>query len=186
MASHPPTYMRRLARIAEILEPCLHISDYVLATPEVNPLETHNGLACRWFDRKTGQPAISVFIDQLDDVDKMLAGLRAQVTGEDYYEPGFASEVSGLGPGEYAFVRKFADSVAAIVEHCRVSVHPPDNYHDLAELIEPALEIGRSVGCSAYENDYVPSPVPDEWPIKNWGIGPGIEGFPPAAPGPPL
>jgi hypothetical protein len=187
MASHPPTYTQRLTRSSAILEPSLHVSEYVFATPDVNPMETHNGLACRWFDRKTGQPAISMFIDQIDDVDKTLAGLRAQVTGEDYYEPGFASEVSGLGPGEYAFVRKFAHSVTAIVGHCRVSVHPPDDYQDLAELIEPALEIGRSVGCSAYENDYVPSPLPDDWPIKNWGIAPGTEGFPPGVPpGPPL
>jgi hypothetical protein len=162
------TYTGRLARITEILEPCLHVSEYVLATPENNPLDRPNGLACRWFDRRTAQPTVSVFIDELEDVDRSLASLRDDVAGNGDIEPGSVTEV-------------------AIVGSCRIAVHPPDGYDDLARLVEPALEIGRTVGCSAYRNDFVPPPLPEEWPKANWGIGSRSPGFPPGVPpGPPL
>jgi hypothetical protein len=45
------------------------VSEYVLATPESNSLDRLNGLACRWFDRRTAQPTVSVFFDELEDVD---------------------------------------------------------------------------------------------------------------------
>jgi hypothetical protein len=182
MASDLATYTERLARISAILEPYLHVSQYVLATPDVNPTEAPNGLAVRWFDRQSGRPMVSVFIDQLPDIGEALAGLRAEVNGEEYYEPGSSSEVTGLGAGEFAFLQHYADSVTAIVGNCRISIHPPDEYQGLAPLVDAAVEIGREVGCTAYRNDFIPPPYPDEWPKANWGIGPGIPGFPPAAP----
>jgi hypothetical protein len=185
MASDLSTYTERLARISAILEPYLHLSQYVLATPDVNPTEAPNGLAGRWFDRQSGRPQVSVFIDQSTDIDGVLAGLRAEVTGEDYYEPGSSSEVSGLGDNEYAFLQHYADAVTAIVGNCRISVHPPTEHKDLAELVDPALEIGRTVGCSAYQNDFVPPSHPMSW--TSWGVGPGNPGIPPSVPpGPPL
>jgi hypothetical protein len=42
MTSDLRTYTGRLARITEILEPYLHVSEYVLATPESNPLDRLN------------------------------------------------------------------------------------------------------------------------------------------------
>ncbi len=187
MANDLPTYTQRVTRIAAILEPYLHVSRYVLATPDPNPVDAPNGLASRWFDQQTGRPEVSVFIDQLTNIENPLANLRARVTGEDYYEPGMASEITGLAPGEYAFLQHYANAVTAIVGNCRVSVHPPDTYGDLAGLVDPALEIGRTVGCSAYRNDFVPPPLPEEWRQANWGIGPGSPGFSPGVPpGPPL
>ncbi|MDT5182170.1 MAG: hypothetical protein QOJ20_477 [Mycobacterium sp.] len=181
------TYTGRLARITEILEPCLHVSEYVLATPENNPLDRPNGLACRWFDRRTAQPTVSVFIDELEDVDRSLASLRDDVAGNGDIEPGSVTEVAGSGHGEYVFLRHYVNAVTAIVGSCRIAVHPPDGYDDLARLVEPALEIGRTVGCSAYRNDFVPPPLPEEWPKANWGIGSRSPGFPPGVPpGPPL
>jgi hypothetical protein len=182
MASDLPTYTERLARISAILEPYLHLSQYVLATPEVNPTEAPNGLAGRWFDRQSGRPQVSVFIDQSTDIDGVLTGLRAEVTGEDYYEPGSSSEVAGLGDGEYAFLQHYADAVTAIVGNCRISVHPPAEYTDLAALVNPALEIGRKVGCSAYRNDFVTPPPPEAWTRLRWGVGPRSPGIPPSVP----
>ena len=85
MASDLPTYTERLARISAILEPYLQLSQYIQATPDVDPTEAPNGLAGRWFDPQSGRPQASVFVDQPTDVDAVLAGLRDEVTGEDYY-----------------------------------------------------------------------------------------------------
>ena len=187
MANDVPTYTDRVARISTILNPYLDVNQYVAATPDVNPTDAPNGLACRWFDRESGGPRVSVFIDELTDIDQALAGLRAEVTGEDYYEPGSTSEVAGLDADKHAFLQHYANAVTAIVGNCRIAVHPPDGYDDLARLVEPALEIGRTVGCSAYRNDFVPPPLPEEWPKANWGIGSRSPGFPPGVPpGPPL
>ena len=156
MTSDLRTYTGRLARITEILEPYLHVSEYVLATPESNPLDRLNGLACRWFDRRTAQPTVSVFIDELEDVDRPLASLR-----------------------EYVFLRHYVNALTAIVGNCQVSLSAPG---DLTALVVPALEVGRSVGCAAYLDDFARPPLPDEWRPTNWGVGPGIPGFPPGPP----
>jgi hypothetical protein len=179
MTSDLRTYTGRLARITEILEPCLHVSEYVLATPESNPLDRPNGLACRWFDRRSAQPTVSVFIDELEDVDRSLASLRDDVAGNGDFEPGSVTEVAGSGHGEYVFLRHYVNGLTAIVGNCRVSLSAPG---DLTDLVEPALEVARSVGCSAYLDDFVRPPFPDEWRGTNWGVGPGFPGFPPAAP----
>jgi hypothetical protein len=179
MTSDLRTYTGRLARITEVLEPCLHVSEYVLATPESNPLDRPNGLACRWFDRRTAQPTVSVFIDELEDVDRSLAILRDDVAGNGDFEPGSVTEVAGSGRGESVFVRHYVNTLTAIVGNCQVSLSAPG---DLTALVEPALEVARSVGCSAYLDDFVRPPLPDECRGTNWGVGPGIPGFPPAAP----
>jgi hypothetical protein len=179
MTSDLRTYTGRLARITEILEPYLHVSEYVLATPESNPLDRLNGLACRWFDRRTAQPTVSVFIDELEDVDRPLASLRDDVYGNGDLEPGSVTEVPGSGPGEYVFLRHYVNALTAIVGNCQVSLSAPG---DLTALVEPALEVGRSVGCAAYLDDFVRPPLPDEWRPTNWGVGPGIPGFPPGPP----
>jgi hypothetical protein len=36
--------------------PYLQLSQYIQATPDVNPTEAPNGLAGRWFDRQSGRP----------------------------------------------------------------------------------------------------------------------------------
>ena len=187
MATHLPTYTERLARISAIFEPYLQVSQYVLATPDVNPTDTPNGLAARWFDPQSGQPQVSVFIEECPDIHTVLAGLRAEVTGEDYYEAGSSSEVSELNDGEYAFLQHYADAVTVVVGSCRISVHPSDDYQDLTRLVDPALEIGHTVGCSAYQNDFVPPPLPEARTRPSWGVGPGSPGLPPSVPpGPPL
>jgi hypothetical protein len=179
MTSDLRTYAQRLARITEILEPHLHVSEYALATPESNPLDRPNGLACRWFDRRTAQPTVSVLIDELEDVDRPLASLRDDADGNGDLEPGSVTEVSGSGRGEYVFLRQYVNALTAIVGNCQVSLSAPG---DLRPSSSPALEVGRSVGCSAYLDDFVRPPLPDEWRRTNWGVGPGIPGFPPGPP----
>src|SRR5690242_5473622 len=136
------TYTQRKAHITALLQPYLDVSAYVFAPTEPNPTERPNGLACQWFDRTTGSPAVSVFIDELTDVDRALEGLREQVTGDGPYEPGMATELAGQAPGEYVFLMHNVPSVRGIIGNCQVAVYPPAGYRDLNELVEPALEIG--------------------------------------------
>jgi hypothetical protein len=185
MATELRTYTQRLTRITEILEPYLHVSQYVLATPESNPLDRPNGLACRWFDRNTGQPEVSVFVDELEDADGRLTSLREDTEGDGDHEPGSLTEVAESGPGEHVFLRHYANGVTAIVGRCQISLSAPHDFHDLAALVDPALEIGRAVGCSSYQDDFVAPTITDEWPQTNWGIGPDKPGFPPGVPPPP-
>jgi hypothetical protein len=161
-----------LARITEILDPYLHVSAYVLATPESNPLARLNGLACRWFDRSTAQPRVSVFIDEFEDADTRVASLREDAAGDGDHEQGSVTEVASAGRDEYVFVRHYVNALTAIVGDCQISLNAPHDFHDLATLAEPALEIGRIVGCSAYRNDFVPPSHTDEWPKANWGFAP--------------
>ncbi|WP_085254006.1 hypothetical protein [Mycobacterium saskatchewanense] len=52
---------------------------------------------------------------------------------------------------------------------------------DLSKLADVALDIGRSVGCSAYENDFTLPGVPESW--REQPMGWSVEGAPPCLPG---
>ena len=51
---------------------------------------------------------------------------------------------------------------------------------ELSELADVALDIGGSVGCSAYENDFTLPEFPEEW--RNQLVGWYTEGLPPYIP----
>ena len=181
MSAEFETYTQRQARIADILRPVLAVNN-LLPGPNGTDLDRVNALRCRWIDPGTGAPAVDVFIDAPVDLTDALTGLRAQVTGDNDYDPASATEVSCAAPGEYAFIRWQAHSVTAIVGGCRVQVYPPDGFEDLAALVEPALQIGRAVGCSPYRDDSAAAPLPAGTPRPRWGVGPGLPGIPPVQP----
>jgi hypothetical protein len=52
---------------------------------------------------------------------------------------------------------------------------------ELSKLADVALDIGRSVGCSAYQNDFTLPEFPEEW--RNQPVGRSAEGFAPYIPG---
>ena len=182
MSAELETYTQRLARIAAILQPVLSVGDF-LPGPNNTDEDRVNALRCAWIDPDTGLPAVDVFIDAPSDLVDTLAGLRDQVTGDDPYEPESATEVGSSSTGEYVFIRHLAHSVTAIVDQCRVQVYPPEGFEDLATLVEPALEIGRGVGCTPYRDDYTAPPLPADLPQPRWGEGPGLPGIPPVQPG---
>ncbi|MCG5432779.1 hypothetical protein LV457_10820, partial [Mycobacterium sp. MYCO198283] len=53
--------------------------------------------------------------------------------------------------------------VKVLVDHCRVDFAVVDREFPLATLIEPAIEIGRTIGCSPYEDDFVRPEYPERW-----------------------
>jgi hypothetical protein len=179
------TYTQRRAAIAAILEPYVQVSQMANTTGNTNPLDEDNGLACKWGDPETGMTWISVHLQSLDDVAAAVEGHRYHVGDyalrfEDSYNPVTAREEPSERDGEYIFVFDYVDSVRVIVGSCEVSVGVGVGIRgiNVADLIQPALEIGRTVGCSAYENDYVPPEIPDKWRSWTWGSPP----FPPFRP----
>ena len=92
-----------------------------------------------------------------------------------------AYEITGLQPGEYVFVLHYLATVTAIVGSCLTEIMPMGTGIDLSKLADVALDIGRAVGCSAYQNDFTLPDVPEEW--RNQPVGWYTEGFPPYIPG---
>jgi hypothetical protein len=177
------TYTQRRSAIATILEPYVQVSQMANTTGNTNPLDDENGLACKWGDPETGMTWISVYIKSLDDVAAAVAGHRYHVgdyalRSEDSYDPATAREEPSDRDGEYIFVFKYVDSLRVIVGNCEVYIGNDTRQVDVAELVQPALEIGRSVGCSPYENDYVQPEIPEKWRGRTWVAPP----FPPFRP----
>ncbi|OBG30042.1 hypothetical protein A5673_04115 [Mycobacterium sp. E3198] len=70
----------------------------------------------------------------------------------------------------------------AVVGDCVVEIMPLGTGIDLSSLADVALDIGRTVGCSAYQNDFTLPDVPEAW--RNQPRGWSTEGVPPYLPGP--
>ncbi|WP_052663013.1 hypothetical protein, partial [Mycobacterium tuberculosis] len=51
----------------------------------------------------------------------------------------------------------------AIVGDCVIHIMPMGTGVELSKLADLALDIGRSVGCSAYENDFTLPDIPTQW-----------------------
>jgi hypothetical protein len=180
------SYTQRRSRIAAILEPYLHVSRLANTTADPNPLEEDDGLACKWGDPETGLSVASVFIRSLSDVAAAVARHRNHVDNyqlrfEDSYLPASAREEASNRDGEYIFIFEYVDDISVIVGQCQVSIVTGGRIASVSDLVEPALEIGRTVGCSPYENDFVPPEIPDRWRQITWGSPP----FPPFRPPPP-
>jgi hypothetical protein len=72
--------------------------------------------------------------------------------------------------------------VTAVVDNCLVHIWQSGNGIELSKLAGVALDIGRTVGCSAYQNDFTLPQVPAEW--RNQPVGWSTEGLPPYMPRP--
>lgn len=99
-----------------------------------------------------------------------------------------AYEITGQREGEYVFVLNYLGHVRAVVGQCVVEIMPmaigresTSEVIDLSKLADVALDIGRTVGCSAYQNDFTLPHVPEEW--RNQPVGWYTEGLPPYIPG---
>ncbi len=181
----PRTYSQRVAVIGEILSSVINVSKYTVDTYSSNPpdLEMTNGLRCSWADNETGLPRVAVYIERVDDINDEVRTNRDHVAdfperGESHYDPASASEVATDRPDEYVFLFNYVSDVRSLVGHCRVTVFVlldlikriDNEYPDLelADFVEPALEIGRTVGCSQYQDDFVRPDFPEKWTRHSW------------------
>ncbi len=192
MTEPPRSYTGRRDLIAEKLEPYFQITDMLPknARPTSESAEEFwdNSLWCSWGDRETGYTrTVTVSIYQATDGKREADGVREMMREE--CPPGLdlrtpnpeAYEIIGRRPGEYAFVLNYLPRVTAIVGKCVVDIMPRGTGIDLSKLVDVALDIGRTVGCSAYQNDFTLPDVPEEW--RNQPVGWYTQGFPPYIPG---
>lgn len=192
VARPPESYTGRRDLIAEKLEPYFQISAMLpkntRPTSEIAEELWDNSLWCSWGDRETGYTrSVTVSIDQVADGEREADGIRAMMreecpSGLDLRSPNpEADEIAGPRPGEYVFVLNYLGHVRAVVGNCVIHIMPMGTGIDLSKLADVALDIGRTVGCSGYLNDFTLPAVPEEW--RNQPVGWYTEGFPPYIPG---
>jgi hypothetical protein len=146
-------------------------------------LKWTNGLWCSWGDDETGLPRVAVYIERVDDINDEVRTNRDHVAGfpergESHYDPASASEVATERSDEYAFLFNYVSDVRSLVGHCEVTIFVLldlikrfDNEYldlELADFVEPALQIGRTVGCLPYEDDFVRPDFPETWKRHRW------------------
>jgi hypothetical protein len=198
MSEPPRSYTGRRDLIAEKLEPYFQISEMLPSNirprSEVAEKFWDNSLLCSWADRETGYThTVTVSIYRTADGGQRANEFRAMMREEclpgiDLQAPNSeAFEIAGPRPAEYVFVLYYLGHVRAIVGNCVIYIMPMaigaelSEVIDLSKLAEVALDIGRSVGCSAYQNDFTLPEFPEEW--RNQPVGWSTEGFPPYIPG---
>jgi hypothetical protein len=191
--SEPPrSYTGRRDLIAEKLEPYIHVSTMLPKNSRPTSAAAEkfwdNSLWCLWGDRETGHTrTVAVSICQAADGEREAEGVRDLMReecspGVDLRAPNAeAYEITGQRPAEYAFVLEYLGRVTAVVGNCLVHLWQSGNGIDLSKLGDVALDIGRTVGCSAYDNDFMLPEVPEEW--RNQPVGWSTEGLPPYIPG---
>jgi hypothetical protein len=198
MSDPPRSYTGRRDLIAEKLEPYFRISDMlpsnVRPTSESAEKFWDNSLWCSWADRETGyRRTVTVSIYRAADGEQRANQIRDMMReecppGTDLRTPNPEGyEIADPQRGEYVFVLYYLGHVRAIVGNCVVYIMPMvigtelSEVIDLSKLADVALDIGRTVGCSAYQNDFTLPEVPEEW--RNQPVGWSTEGFPPYIPG---
>jgi hypothetical protein len=192
MTEPPRSYTGRRDLIAEKLGPYFQISAMLpkntRPTSETDEEFWDNSLWCSWGDRETGYTrTVTVSICQVPDGERRADGVRGMMREE--CPPGLdlqapnpeAYEITGQRPGEYVFVLYYLARVTAVVGNCFIHIMPRGTGIELSKLADAALDIGRSVGCSAYQNDFTLPEFPEEW--HNQPVGWSTEGFPPYIPG---
>lgn len=188
MTGPPRSYTGRRDLIAQKLEPYFQIS--AMAPKNTRPTSEaaeelwDNSLWCSWGDRETGYTrTVTVSIYQVADGEREASGILDMMQEE--CPPGLdlrtpnreAYEITGERPGEYVFILNYLGHVRAVVDNCVIHIMPMGTGIELSELADVALDIGRTVGCSAYDNDFTPPDFPKEW--RDQPVGWCAEGAPP-------
>jgi hypothetical protein len=79
--------------------------------------------------------------------------------------------------GEYGFAFTVLGRATAVVGTCEVSIYTDVDGVDLADLTDAAAQIGCSVGCSAYRDDFVAPELPElRSRLRGW-LTPGIPSY---------
>ena len=156
MTGYARSYTQRRADIAEKLRAYVDFRSLVPtnAEPAFEPDLFENSLMCSWGDPQTGDTKLFVYIHQVPDGDDEAERLRQTLAEES--TPAEAYEIDSQRSGEYVFVLNYVGRLTAIVHSCVVSIAPMLSAVRLNELADAALDIGRTIGCSPYVNDFEP------------------------------
>src|SRR5262245_33637389 len=177
-------YTERRDVIAEKLEPYFHISKLVPSNlaPAFEPAPglRPNSLMCSWADPATGENKLVVAISQVADGERKAAGLREMMMDEappnasKAPEDADAYEIAGQRPGEYVFVLNYVGRLTVLVGDCWIDISPIPVSVPLSDVAEKALDIGRTVGCSSYVNDFQPPAFDTPHDPSAWTTADGL------------
>jgi hypothetical protein len=164
MTETPRSYSERRELIAQKLEPHFGVSSLVPTNtePAFEPDFFENSLKCTWGDPASGENKLFVYIHQVADGDAEAQSIREMMLEESPPTPdqtppdADAYEMTGQRPGEYVFVLNYLGRLTVIVGNCTVDVSPMPPTSPVSEIAHAALDIGRTVGCSAYVDDFEP------------------------------
>jgi hypothetical protein len=192
MTEHPRSYTERCAVIADKLEPHFHVSSLVPTNnePALEPDLFQNSLMCSWGDPATGDNKLFVYIHQVPNGDREAERLREMIMDEappsqDRHAPeAVAYEIHDHRPGEYVFVLNHVGRLTAIASNCVVSISPTPVTIPLNQVSEAALDIGRSVGCSRYVNNFQPPAIDTNRDFGGWTTADGLSYDPRTPPQP--
>jgi hypothetical protein len=184
MTEMPRTYTERRDLIAKKLEPHFHISDLVPTNLEPSfepaPGMRPNSLVCSWGDPATGDNKLFVYISQVADGERKADSIREMMMNEAPSAAGQAPndtdayEVPGQRPGEHVFVLNYLGRLMVLVGDCWIDIAPVSVSFPLSDIAEVALDIGRSVGCSAYVNDFEPPVFDTTHEPPRWTTADGL------------
>jgi hypothetical protein len=164
MTETPRSYSERRELIAQKLEPYFGVSSLVPTNtePAFEPDLFENSLKCSWGDPASGENKLFVYIHHVADGDAEAQSIREMMLEESPPTPdktppdADAYEMSGQRPGEHVFVLNYLGRLTVIVGNCTVDLSPIPITSPVNEIAEAALDIGRTVGCSAFVDDFEP------------------------------
>lgn len=163
MTDAPENYTERRALIAQKLEPYFGVSSMVPTNMSATfePEFVENSLMCSWADPITlTDRTLFVYLSRVEDGSTTASDVRDMIEEETLPtppgQPPEAYEVPGQDSGEYVFVLTYLGRLTAIGGNCMVSIMPSGFPVPLADIAGVALDIARTVGCSAYVDDLQP------------------------------
>ena len=179
------TYIERRDLIAQKLEPYLHVSSLVPTNtePTFDAPEGifENSLLCNWGDPETlTTRTLYVHIYHVPDGEQKAESVREMMLEEappapDQQPPDTdAYEITGQRPGEYVFVLNYVGSLRVIVGNCLIETMPRPITAPLSELVDAVLDIGRTVGCTAYVNDFQQPTIDTDRDFGVWTTSDGL------------
>lgn len=184
MTEIPRSYTERRGVIAQKLEPYFHISKLVPTNlePAFEPAPglRPNSLMCSWGDPATGENKLFVYISQVADGDRKANSIREMMMNEapsDSSQPpqeAEADEMPSQRPGEYVFVLNYLGRLTVLVGDCWVDIAPVPVSFPVSDIAEAALDIGRTVGCSSYINDFEPPTLDTTRDRPRWTTADGL------------
>jgi hypothetical protein len=85
-----------------------------------------------------------------------------------------AYEIPVQRPREYVFVLNYLGRLTALVGDCWIDIAPMHVSFPLSDIAEVALDIGRTIGCSAYISDFQPPALETQHDPQRWTTADGV------------
>lgn len=151
-----PTYTARVTAIRTILAKHLPVADVIQINRRANPILPLDCLSASWGPDLTSPATLTLSIHPVPDFDAEVAELRYGADPAQGSYEAFRSE-----PDEFALVQEQLSSVWVVVGHCEV--HLAHQGCSPEKLVDPAVEIARTIGWSPYADDFEPPLLPPDW-----------------------